>query len=225
MRILAISGSLRARSSNAAVIRAAASVAPADVTIALDESIGSLPHFNPDLDGEGAIAPPSVADFRARLAAADAILLCSPEYAHGVPGALKNALDWLVSDVALIDKRAAVIAVSPSGGEHAYAQLVHTLRTMSWSDVEAACLRLALGRAHLDTEGRVVDAALLQRLRASVTALARVSDATASRRPRAAAPDSAAIADGTSSPDRRACASGSSSQTAARSRAPQPSTA
>jgi chromate reductase len=171
MRIVALSGSLRARSSNAAVVRAAASVAPAAVEIVLDESIGLLPHFNPDLDGEGAIPPPPVAELRARLAAADAIIVCSPEYAHAVPGALKNALDWLVSDVALIGKRVAVIAVSPSGGEYAYAQLTHTLATMSWDVVETAGLRLQLGRAQLDGDGRVIDPAILERLRASVAAL------------------------------------------------------
>jgi NAD(P)H-dependent FMN reductase len=171
MQIVAVSGSLRARSSNAAVIRAAAAVAPPGVTITLDESIGGLPYFNPDLDGEGAVPPPPVAAFRQRLATADAVLVCSPEYAHGVPGALKNALDWLVSDVALIGKHVAVITVSSSGGAHAHAQLAHTLATMSWIVVEPACLRLQLGRAQLDAEARVVDPAVVDQLRASVAAL------------------------------------------------------
>ena len=172
MKILGVSGSLRAQSSNAAILRAAAKVAPAGVELILYERIGALPHFNPDLDAEGAVAPPAVADFRAHLAAADAVLLCTPEYAHGVPGALKNALDWLVSTIELIGKPVAVISVSPSGGEHAQTQLLHTLATMSWNVVAPASLRIALGRAQLDASGELADAAVIERLRAAMAALA-----------------------------------------------------
>jgi len=171
MRILALNGSLRARSSNGAVLRALAELAPPGVEVAVDDSLGELPHFNPDLDEEGAVPPPPVAALRARLAAADAVIVCSPEYAHGVPGALKNALDWLVSDVPLIGKRVAVLAVSPSGGAHAHAHLVETLRTMSWTVVEPASLRVQLGRAQLDADGRLADPAVRDRLRAAVAAL------------------------------------------------------
>src|SRR5262245_21657419 len=102
MKILAISGSLRAHSSNAAILRAMAALAPPDVDIELYEELGRLPHFNPDLDQEGAVAPRPVADFRRRLAAADGVVICSPEYAHGTPGSLKNGLDWLVSVIELV---------------------------------------------------------------------------------------------------------------------------
>jgi NAD(P)H-dependent FMN reductase len=172
MRILAISGSLRARSTNAAILRAAAAAAPAGVELVIYEGLGALPHFNPDLDQEGAIPPPAVADVRARLAGADAVLLCSPEYAHGAPGVLKNLLDWLVSVVELIGKPVAVIGASPSGGEFARAQLAHTLATMCWNVIEAANLRLALGRAQLDAAGDVADPAALAQIAASVAALA-----------------------------------------------------
>src|SRR4051812_43254396 len=94
VRILAISGSLRISSANTAVLRAAITLAAEEVAIALYDGLAELPHFNPDLDGE--IAPPSVAKFRRHLAEVDAILISSPEYAHGVPGVMKNALDWLV---------------------------------------------------------------------------------------------------------------------------------
>jgi NAD(P)H-dependent FMN reductase len=102
MKIVAISGSLRAHSSNAALLGAAAVVAPPGVELDVYEGLSSLPLFNPDFDEEGMTPPPPVAELRARLADADGVMLCSPEYAHGMPGALKNALDWLVSVGALL---------------------------------------------------------------------------------------------------------------------------
>lgn len=129
MKIIAICGSLRAQSSNLALLRAAATIA---AEVEIYEGLASLPHFNPDDDVEGATPPAAVAELRAMLAEADGILISSPEYAHGVPGSLKNALDWLVSDGALVDKPVALINASPVGGEFARDSLVETLRTMNW---------------------------------------------------------------------------------------------
>ncbi len=95
LNVLAISGSLRAASSNGALLTAATSHAPVGVEIEIYRNMGALPHFNPDDDGEN--APAIVADLRARVGAADGLLICTPEYAHGLPGSLKNLLDWLVS--------------------------------------------------------------------------------------------------------------------------------
>jgi NAD(P)H-dependent FMN reductase len=129
MRIIAICGSLRAQSSNFALLRAAATIA---AEVEIYEGLANLPYFNPDDDVEGVTPPPAVAELRAMLASADGILISSPEYAHGVPGSLKNALDWLVSDGALVDKPVALINASPVGGEFARDSLVETLRTMNW---------------------------------------------------------------------------------------------
>jgi chromate reductase, NAD(P)H dehydrogenase (quinone) len=129
MKIIAICGSLRAQSSNLALLRAAATIA---AEVEIYEGLANLPHFNPDDDVEGVTPPPAVAELRTTLADADGILISSPEYAHGVPGSLKNALDWLVSDGALVDKPVALINASPVGGEFARDSLVETLRTMNW---------------------------------------------------------------------------------------------
>ena len=129
MKIIAICGSLRARSSNLALLRAAAKIAP---EVQIYEGLASLPHFNPDDDEEGATPPHTVAALRALLAEADGILISTPEYAHGLPGSLKNMLDWLVSDGALVDKPVAILSASPVGGQFAQASLVETLRTMNW---------------------------------------------------------------------------------------------
>jgi NAD(P)H-dependent FMN reductase len=151
MRILAISGSLRARSSNTALVHAAALVAPPDATLIIYRALGSLPHFNPDLDTDGSDPPPSVADFRAALRAADAILLSSPEYAHGVPGTLKNALDWIVGSGELIGKPIALVNTS-TRSEFVTTQLVETLTVMMGEVVIATALPV---------DGRSLDAAAI----------------------------------------------------------------
>jgi len=132
MKIIAICGSLRAQSSNRALLQAALKVAPEGVEVTIYEGLAGLPHFNPDDDEEGTTPPPAVAELRSLLASADGILISSPEYAHGVPGSLKNALDWLVSDGALVDKPIALINASPVGGQYAQSSLVETLTTMNW---------------------------------------------------------------------------------------------
>lgn len=131
MRVVAISGSLRASSSTSAVLRLAKEVAPATVEVTFYEGVGDLPHFSPDLDTDD--PPPAVQTLRAALREADALLICTPEYAHGMPGSLKNMLDWLVSWPELAGKRIAALSASPSsdGGSYAHAWLVQTLEVMS----------------------------------------------------------------------------------------------
>jgi chromate reductase, NAD(P)H dehydrogenase (quinone) len=164
MRLLAISGSLRAASTNNALLAAALKIAAAgaDVTTAT-APIDQLPLFNPDLDTERSEPPTAVAALRAAVATADAVLVVSPEYAHGVPGALKNALDWLVSSAEFVGKPVAVITASPlqTGAEYAHAQLRETLRMMTAEVVPAACLAVPQIAPKLDrTTGALVDPAL-----------------------------------------------------------------
>ena len=138
MKIIAISGSLRAQSSNAALLHGAARVAPEGVQIVMYEGVGELPHFNPDLDAEDAEPPVRVRELRELLIGADAMLISSPEYAHGVPGAFKNLLDWLVSTGELVGKPVALLNASPAGGEYAQDAILETLRTMNWRVVDEA---------------------------------------------------------------------------------------
>jgi NAD(P)H-dependent FMN reductase len=128
MKIIAISGSLRATSLNTAVLQAAARLAPAGVEIDLCEGIGKLPFFNSDLEGER--LPQEIASFRAAIGAADGLLISSPEYARGVAGVMKNALDWLVASHEFPNKPVALINTSPRAS-HALASLTLTLETMS----------------------------------------------------------------------------------------------
>ncbi|MFC3675626.1 NADPH-dependent FMN reductase [Ferrovibrio xuzhouensis] len=130
MRLLALSGSLRAASTNTALLRAAAAAAPAGMTVEIYDGLGRLPVFNPDDDEGPGPAPAPVADFRRRLGAADALLVACPEYAHGVPGGLKNALDWVVASGELVDKPAALLHASPRSAV-SRAALAEILVTMS----------------------------------------------------------------------------------------------
>jgi chromate reductase, NAD(P)H dehydrogenase (quinone) len=157
IKILAISGSLRVSSSNTTILRALIALAPEDTQIEIYDGIGKLPHFNPELDGEGVLL--SVQDWRSHLTEADAIVFCTPEYAHGVPGVLKNALDWIVSSGEFIHKPTAVISASPSidGGAKANASLVQTLRVMMAEIEEESILCIPTVSAKLNQSGDVID--------------------------------------------------------------------
>jgi chromate reductase, NAD(P)H dehydrogenase (quinone) len=136
------------------------------------EGIGGLPHFNPDLDGEGAVPPAAIAEFRALLAAADGVIISCPEYAHGVPGSLKNALDWIVSSGELTDKPLVLVNASAAGGERAQAALVETLTVMGANVLVEASLLAPFLRKKLEGQGGVLDTDAAQALRSSLVALA-----------------------------------------------------
>jgi chromate reductase, NAD(P)H dehydrogenase (quinone) len=167
MRILALPGSLRAASINAALLRATARIAPAGLSVEVETGLGQLPLFNPD----AAEPPPhTVRGFQARVAAADALLIASPEYAHGVTGTIKNALDWLVGFEPFAYKPVAVLNASPRA-QHADAALKETLRTMAATVVEPASVSIALLGAHLDEDGMVAAAWVATPIRAALEAL------------------------------------------------------
>jgi chromate reductase, NAD(P)H dehydrogenase (quinone) len=140
MKILALCGSLRRASMNAALLRATARLAPARISVEIFAGLGELPLFNPDLEAQ---LPQPVRALQDAVAGAGALLIASPEYAHGVTGALKNALDWLVSSPAVVDKPVAIFNASPRS-LHADASLRQTLTIMSAILVTDACLALPL---------------------------------------------------------------------------------
>jgi chromate reductase, NAD(P)H dehydrogenase (quinone) len=168
---LAISGSLRAASSNSAVLGAFAEIAPSDVEMRVYDGLAGLPPFNPDLDTDK--PPAAVLDLRGEIGACDGLLISSPEYAHGIPGVLKNALDWLVGSLEFPETLVALINPSPRS-VHAQAQLREVLTTMSARLVEPACLTLDLHGRSLDAAGIAADASLCAQLCA---ALAHFADA------------------------------------------------
>ena len=150
LNVLALCGSLRKASINMALLRAVARLARPAADFEIADWLGRLPLFNPDLetadDGE---LPRAVQALHLAVAAADAIVIASPEYAHGVSGTIKNALDWLVSFPPFIHKPVAVINASPRA-HHADDALRETLRTMSAGLVGAQSFTVALLGAHMD---------------------------------------------------------------------------
>jgi chromate reductase len=166
IKILAIVGSLRATSSNHMVVNHLARLVPNEIDFQIYDGMGKLPLFD---DSE--TTPPAVQSLRDQLQAADAILICTPEYAFGVPGALKNALDWTVSSGELVNKPVALITAS-TGGDKAHAALLNILEALSARVATDARLLISFIRAKLKN-GEVSDADTLRALKAVLTALIR----------------------------------------------------
>jgi NAD(P)H-dependent FMN reductase len=173
IRVLAICGSLRRRSSNAELLAALARAAPPNVTITLFDGLAALPAFSPDFDADGN-TPAGVARFRRLLEAHDAVVISSPEYAHGMPGALKNALDWVVGSGELIAKPVAVVNAS-THATRAWRSLVDTLGVMSACVVEEASVTVPVQGRGLDADGIHADPALLALLTSLLQTLAGVA--------------------------------------------------
>jgi len=168
IRLLAISGSLRTVSSNTTLLRAATSLTPEGVEVHLYTGLGDLPHFNPDLEG---VEPHVVKDFAAQVGAADGIIICTPEYAHGVPGVLKNALDWLVGGFDFINKPVALFNASPRS-TYAFASLTEIITIMSGRIVPEASIAVALREQQLDEAGIVAHPDIAGIVRTALTAFA-----------------------------------------------------
>jgi chromate reductase, NAD(P)H dehydrogenase (quinone) len=167
MNVLALAGSLRAASINAAFCRAASRLAPPGLHITVYGELGSLPLFNPDLE----VAPPCiVAQFRAAIGGVDALILASPEYAHGISGVMKNALDWLVSYEGFVAKPVAVINSSPRA-RHAYDSLLEVLKTMAATGVQEASITVPLLGGCTTEDQMVSTPAIALRIRAALIAL------------------------------------------------------
>jgi chromate reductase len=166
MRVLAISGSLRADSHNARLLRHAAERAPVDVTFELFEGLRDIPPYDQDHDVEP--CHPAVRHLRHEIAGADALLIATPEYNASIPGVLKNAIDWAsrpVGAAALTGKPAAVIGATTGifGAVWAQADLRKVLSTAGVRVIES---ELPVAKAHeaFDATDALRDPALTERL-------------------------------------------------------------
>lgn len=141
-QVLCLSGSLRRVSANSAALEAAYRLAPSTLELLLYRGLADLPLFNPDADID---PPPSaVSVLREAVASADVLLIACPEYAHGVPGAFKNLLDWLVGDPDFPGKPVLLLNTSARGSGHAQASLAEILTTMSAQLLTSQPLPVAL---------------------------------------------------------------------------------
>ncbi|MGM3276536.1 NADPH-dependent FMN reductase [Ralstonia sp. 24A2] len=169
IRVLAVSGSLRAASINTSLLAAATVLAPAGIAVVPFARLGEFPLFNPDTEYP---LPEPVRAFREQLNAAHGVLIASPEYAHGVTGVMKNALDWVVGCEAFVYKPTAVLNASPRA-THADAALKETLSVMSADLVTDASVTLPVLGAKRDAEGIAADPELATAVRDALTALRR----------------------------------------------------
>lgn len=170
MRLLALSGSLGASSTNTALLRAFASEAPTGFAVELFDAMGDLPPFSPDREAD---TPDSVLRLAEAVAACDGILIACPEYAHGIPGAFKNALDWLVSRFEIPGKSVMLVHAS-TRGEHVRAQLREVLSTMSCDVFPGPDFETHLiGRAQADATDILARADMRAEMRAKLEEFAR----------------------------------------------------
>jgi NAD(P)H-dependent FMN reductase len=167
-RLLCLSGSLRRDSINTALLHAARQLAPANLELSVYPDLGRLPPFTPDDDD---VPPSAVLELRRAVDASDGLLIACPEYAHGVPGAFKNLLDWLVGSLEFPGKPVALLNASPRA-MHAQAALTEILATMSARLIAPACLALPLLGHAAGTPAILADIELAQPLRAALAAYA-----------------------------------------------------
>jgi chromate reductase len=170
MKVLGLCGSLRKNSFNLKLLNQAkgfASVAPA-IDFEVFEALSEIPYFNPDLEsGKATTTPASVAKLRQAVQSADRILIASPEYVHGVPGVLKNALDWIVSTGEMDGKIVGIWNLSSTPGEPVWVRdsLKEILNVMSGGRVRpGACVSTGAAKKKFDAQGEITDPLLLQQL-------------------------------------------------------------
>lgn len=149
LNFLAISGSLRAASTNSALVAALARNASPGCRVTVYDRLGRLPIFNPDDEGER--TPLAASELIDAVTQADDVIVSCPEYAHGVPGGLKNALDWLVSRDAAVEKPAMLVHASPRS-LFARAALTEIMRTMSFALCEDVLEIALLGKEPPEVE-------------------------------------------------------------------------
>jgi len=176
MTILAISGSLRKASYNTSLIQNIQKLGSKENTITIYQGLGSLPHFNADLDNhtlEEDTSPIEVQKFRRLVKNADALVISTPEYAFQLPGVLKNALDWLVSSQVIIQKPVVIISASTSamGGNKAYEQLNDLMGVISEKVVKTAGFQVAKVNKKINTNGKITDKALISDLKKALIKL------------------------------------------------------
>ena len=171
IKIVAISGSLRNNSSATFIVRHVINLFPETIDFILYEGVGKLPHFD---DNDNVAS--EVTTFRQLLAQADGVFICQPEYAFGVPGSLKNALDWTVSSGELAQKPVALVTAA-TGGEKAHTALLLILKALSSKVGEGATLLIPFIRTKLNDKGEVINADIAGALTSVVNALVQTINA------------------------------------------------
>ena len=179
--MVVMSGSTRAASTNTAFARTAAAHPPAGATVTAWTAQAGLPHFDPDLDRDPLPAP--VAALRDLLGGANAVVLCTPEYAGALPGAFKNALDWTVGSTVFNDKPVAWVKVAADArrGEGAHAELATVLRYVQARVLPQACTHVPIDRNTVDADGLIADETTVRAVTGAIAAVLTAIDAADSQ--------------------------------------------
>jgi len=169
-RVLCLSGSLRRRSGNTSLLLAARQLAPNTLALDMYDGLAQLPLFNPDDEVDP--LPASVQALRAAVGSSDALLIACPEYAHGIPGAFKNLLDWLVGSLEFPGKPVLLLNTS-ARSHHASAALREVLQTMSARLLDSSCVTIPLPGVGCEVESILANDSFCKGLRDALNALCR----------------------------------------------------
>lgn len=171
MKLLAIPGSVRSGSYNVALLNAMSMLSPNNINISVFDNIKHIPVFDPDTDDNE--IPEPVNYLMSKIRVSDGLIISTPEYAHGVPGVLKNALDWLVSSDALVLKPVVVTSVSTSclGGMRSHSPLVLILSAMNSNVVVEGSLNVPYAQNKFDQDSNLTDDFTKKAIAVSLAAL------------------------------------------------------
>lgn len=177
MKILAISGSLRKESYNTALLKQVAQQARPRLEVEVFTGLNALPIFDPLAENQK--MPSSVQGFITAVNESAGVIISTPEYAHGLPGGLKNALDWVVDSVEAVLKPVAVMSVSTSGlgGIRSYSAVIQVLTAMNWNVVIESSINIPYAKKRFGEHGQLVDELTLDRIDLSLRAFERAISA------------------------------------------------
>jgi NAD(P)H-dependent FMN reductase len=171
-KILAICGSTKSSSINLCLIRAIADLTTGIFDVTIFNHIDKIPHFNPGLDNEN--PPDEVRQFRNLIKEASGVLICTPEYAMGVPGSLKNAIDWTVSTCDFSDKPVVLITAS-SHGFKGHQALLETLKIIECNITDETQLVIPFVKAKVSYESKITDQKTLDEVNKLIIAFSKLT--------------------------------------------------
>ncbi len=166
-KILAICGSTRSNSVNLSLIKGIEQLVPNNWEVTIFNALEGITNFNPDKDNDE--SPKSVKEFRRLIKDSDGVLICTPEYAMGVPGSLKNAIDWTVSSCEFSHKPTALITAS-SMGEKGHASLLETLKIIECKITDETQLLIPFVKTKVSVEGKITDEKTLKEVKSLLLA-------------------------------------------------------
>ncbi len=152
-KVLAISGSTRQNSSNHSLIKAISALSEQQFDVSVYNEIANLPQFNPDNDNENVAS--EVADFRKQLDNAEGVIICTPEYAHGVPGTLKNAIDWTISTSQFPHKPTMLITAS-TDGRFGHQALMETLKIIEAKNIDNLQMVIRFVKTKISNDNKII---------------------------------------------------------------------